>query len=227
MSLTVAQMIAKLRKMSGIDITDLADVDVLLNLNISWWEIAGNIEFKEKEQSTSFNTVAGTVLYPAPTPFEAVQYVSVEDPNSKQHTPLRFMDDLEYEQLLVNTTDARGTPTRYFRKGTNIGLWPTPDSVITIYEDYLMPLADLVVTAPPVAQTWHEPILFGGIYRSFLDVGDRVNAAYFRKEQANMINSTPETKEIEGKTNMKWAGLSVPRSFPDDSPNGVSGRRIN
>lgn len=227
MSLSVLQMTNKVRKDSGIDITDLSDADVLLNLNLSWWEIAGKIEFREKEQTTNFPTVAGQVLYPAPTPYEAIQSLSIEDSDSKQHTPLRFMEDLEYDTLFVNTSDARGMPTRFYRKNNNIGLWPTPDAVYTIYEDYLMPLADLVVNAPSVIQTWHEPILFGGIYRSFLDVGDRVNAAYFRKEQANMINTTPETKAIEEKTNMKWAGLSVPRSFPDESNSSISGRRIN
>lgn len=227
MSLTVLQLTNKVRKDTGIDINDLSDAEILLNLNMSWWEIAGKIDFVEKEQTTSFNTVNGTTLYPAPTPYDAIQSLSIEDPNSKQRTPLRFMDDLEYSTVFVNTSDARGIPTRYYRKNNNIGLWPTPDGVYTICENYLMPLSDLVVTAPSVAQTWHEPILFGGIYRSFLDVGDRVNAAYFRKEQTSMINTTPETKEIEEKTNMKWAGVSVPRRFPDDSPNSISGRRIN
>lgn len=225
MSLTVAQMTTKTRKDTGIDISDLSDAEILLNLNLSWWEVAGKIEFRELEQVTSFNTVNGTILYPAPSPYEAIQSLSLEDPNSKQHTPLRFMDDLEYEQVFVNTSDARGMPTRYYRKNNNIGLWPTPDAVYTIIEDYLMPLADLVVSAPPVAQKWHESILFGGIYRAFLDVGDRNSASYFRTEQAKMINTTPETKAIEEKTSMKWAGLSVPRRFPDDSP--INGRRIN
>jgi hypothetical protein len=225
MSLTVAQMLAKLRKNTGIDINDLSDVDATLNLNISWWEIAGKIDFREKEQSLNFNTVVGQVLYPAPTPYEAIQQLSIEDVNSKQHTPLRFMEVAEYETLYANSTGLRGIPTRYYRENNNIGLWPTPDGVYTIIEKYLMPLADLVVAAPAVVQTWHESILFGGIYRSFLDVGDRVNAAYFRKEQANMINTTPETKATEEKTSMKWAGLSVPRRFPDD--NVSSGRRIN
>lgn len=225
MSLTVAQMTAKVRKMTGIDSSDLDDTGILLNLNLSWWEIAGKVEFRELEQVVTFVTVNGTILYPAPSPYEAIQNLSIEDPNSKQHTPLRFMDDLEYETVFTNTTDARGMPTRYYRKNNNIGLYPTPDGVYTITEDYLMPLADLVVAAPPVAQKWHEPILFGGNYRCFLDVGDKNNASFYRSEQAKMINTTPETKAIEEKTSMKWAGVSVPRKFPDE--NISSGRRIN
>lgn len=225
MGLNVAQMIAKVRKDTGIDVSDLSDAEVLLNLNLSWWEVAAKFEFKEKEVNTTFNTVNGTTLYNAPTPFEAVQYVTIEDTDSKQRTPLVFMDEVEYNQVFQNSSEARGVPTRYFRRGTQIGLWPTPDGVYTIYEDYLTTLADLAVIAPPVPQEWHEPILFGGIYRCFLDVGDRVNGVYFRKEQFSMINTTPETKAKEEKTDMKWAGLSVPRRKPDDSI--VSGRRIN
>lgn len=225
MTLSVAQMTTKIRKDTGIDINDLSDAEILLNLNLSWWEVADKFEFREKEQSTSFVTVTGTVLYPAPTPYEAIQGLYIEDPNSKQRTPLRFMEDFEYEQNLVNTSDARGMPTRYYRKNNNIGLWPTPDTVYTIYEDYLMPLADLATVAPPIPQVWHEPILFGGIYRSFLDVGDKVNGSYFRKEQGDMINTTSPVKSKEEKTDMRWAGVSVPRSFPDDSH--VTGRRIN
>lgn len=225
MTLSVSQMTTKVRKDTGIDSSDLSDAEILLNLNLSWWEIAGKIEFREMEQTLTFNTVLGQILYPAPNPYEAVQSLSIEDPNSKKHVPLRFMDVAEYENEYVNKTESRGMPTRFYRENNNIGLWPTPDAVYPIIEKYLIPLADLVVVAPPVAQKWHEPILFGGIYRSFLDVGDRVNAAYFNKMQASMINTTPETKAIEEKTTMKWAGVSVPRRWPDDSP--ISGRRIN
>jgi hypothetical protein len=225
MSLSVAQMIATIRRDTGIDVNDLDDAAVTLCLNRSWWEVADKFEFREKEASTTFNTVAGTVLYPAPNPYEAIQGLYIEDVNSQQRTPLRFMEDFEYETLLVNNTDSRGTPTRYFRKNNNIGLWPTPDAVYPIYEDYLMTLADLVAVAPPIPQVWHEPIMFGGTYRCYLAVGDKVNASYFRKEQADMINTTSPTKSKEEKTDMRWAGLSVPRRWPDDSP--ISGRRIN
>lgn len=227
MTLSVAQMISKIRKDTGIDSADVDDPGILLNLNLSWWELMAKFEFREKEQSDTFLTVAGQILYPAPAPFEAIQGLSVEDPDSKQHTPLRFMEDWEYDQVFVNSASARGTPTRYFRKGTNIGLWPTPDSVLTIYRNSLTTLADLVATAPPVPQEWDEPILFGGIYRSFLDVGDKTSASYFRQQQADMVNTIVPTKSKEEKTSMKWAGLSVPRRWPDDSPNSISGRRIN
>lgn len=225
MSLSVLQMTNKIRKDTGIDINDLSDADILLNLNLSWWEVADKFEFREKEKSTSFSTVSGTILYNAPTPYEAIQGLYIEDNNSKQRTPLRFMEDFEYEQLFVNTSDARGVPTRYYRKNNQIGLWPTPDGSYTIYEDYLITLADLAVSAPPIPQVWHEPIMFGGIYRCFLDVGDKVNGSYFRKEQADMINTTSPTKSKEEKTDMRWAGVSVPKRFPDDSR--ISGRRIN
>lgn len=225
MSLNVAQMTAKLRKISGIDINDLSDADVLLNLNISFWEIMDLFEFREKEQTTTFNTVAGTILYPAPTPFDAIQGLSIEDVSSKQHTILERMDVSEYENDFVNNTDARSKPIKYYREGTNVGLWPTPDAVYTITEKYLTTLADLAINAPSCPQSWHEIILFGGIYRSFLDVGDKTSAAYFRKEQANMSNMRVPTKAKEEKMDNKYAGLNVLRRLPSDEVS--AGRRIN
>lgn len=225
MTLSVLQMTNKLRKMTGIDVNDLSDPDVLLNFNVSWWEIMDKFDFREKERVSTWNTVNGTILYTAPAPFDALQGLSIEDPNTKQHTPLQKMETEDYENEYVNTTDARGTPTHYYRQGGQIGLWPTPDAAYTITERDLTTLADLAVTAPPVPQSWHEIIMLGGVYRSYWDIGDKINASYYAREQANKINTSVPVKAKEEKMDHRWAGLSVPKSWPQED--NVTGRRIN
>jgi hypothetical protein len=219
-------MTAKLRKMTGIDVSDLDDPSVLLNFNISWWELMDIFDFREKERTVTWNTVAGTILYPVVAPFDALQGLSIEDPDSKQHSVLVPIEESEYEMDFVNTTDARGTPTRYYRENNNVGLWPTPDKVYTIIEKDLTTLADLAVAAPPVPQSWHEIIFLGGVYRCFWDIGDKNSAAYYEKVQANKANIRVPVKAKEEKMDNKWSGLSVPKRFPSDSDT-VAGRRIN
>jgi hypothetical protein len=225
MSLSVNQMILDLRKHTGLDITDLSDPDAILLLNRSWWEIMDKFDFREKEQTYNFNTVAGTKSYNVPAPFDAMTGLSIEDPNTKQHTPLEREDIADYEKEYINTTAAYGVPFKYYRENNTVVLRNTPDAVYTIIMKYLTTLADLAAgNTPQIPQSWHEIILYGGIYRGFLGIGAKADATFWLQLQANGISSIVPTKSKEEVDN-RYSGLQVLRKRPSDDVS--AGRRIN
>lgn len=194
MTLSLQNQRDSLRRATGEDTTDLDNTEADLLLNRSWWEIASVFKFREKQTSRTFVTVAGTVSYAIAADHNATQIVSIKDINSSAYEPLAPMSEAEYESNFIDTTAARGKPTHCLRRGSNIILWPTPDTVYTVKELYDKTLAD-VASDPSVGvpQEWHEMIWIGAAFRRFLENGD-VNKAYsYRKIQG--LPSLAETKE--------------------------------
>lgn len=194
MTLSLQNQRDKLRRATGEDTTELDNTEADLVLNTSWWEIADIFKFREKQTSRTFVTVAGTVSYAVAADHLATQILSIKDVNSSAYSQLQPMSESEYENNFIDTTAARGKPTHYIRRGSNIILWPTPDVVYTVKETYDKTLADIAsdpsVTVP---QSWHEMIWIGGAFRRFLELGDTNKAFDYRKIQG--LPSLIETKE--------------------------------
>lgn len=183
----------ELRVHLGTDDTDFPDTKCDLYLNRSYWEILDKFHFREKEVSATFVTIAGTRLYPVPSPFEALRKLSITDPNTFDQIPLdRFTLD-QYDQNFVDDPSgaAYAMPTNYVREDGAIRLWPTPDDVYTINIKYWTVLADLSDSnlTPPIPQSWHELILLGGIWRAYFSLGDYVRGNFVKASQISMINT--------------------------------------
>src|SRR6266496_2406681 len=110
MTIDLSSLRSELRDHLGVDDTDLPDTAADLLLNRSYWEILDKFPFREKEVTATFSTVSGTRFYKGPTPFEAIQQLSIEDLNSKQHDPLDHIDSYVYEQKYINRADAQAKP---------------------------------------------------------------------------------------------------------------------
>jgi hypothetical protein len=180
-------------------------------LNRAYWELLDKFPFREKEVVASFNTTQGTNYYKVPSPFEAIRSLSIEDINSKQHTPLDLVSKDQFEQVYINDDSDEGVPEKYLREDLGIRLWPTPDATYRISIRYWTTLADLSDNNPasPIPQSWHEIILFGGVWRAFLGLNnDYSRAQAARAWQASLIDKlTPvESKE---KQDASRAGLQV------------------
>lgn len=197
---------AELRQLLGVDSDDLPDdTDIVNNkvganllLNQSYWELLDKFPFREKEVSATFLTVAGTRYYQVPTSFEALRQLSIEDPNSQQHTPLERMTVYEYEQLFVNNDAARGQPTKYAREKDGIRLWRTPDAVYTLTLKYWTVLSDLSDSnAPQLPQSWDEIVLAGAVWRGFFHLGDHARMASSKAIHTSLINSAVPTEAKE------------------------------
>lgn len=198
--LDVPTMITQLRGYTGEDDGDIDDDDVTLLLNQSWWEIMDKFEFREKEQTGFFQTIVGEVNYPVPQPFECLRQISIQDPNSLQHSTLKRMVPNIYEKVINDNIAQEGFPTDYVREGCLVRLWPTPNGVYDITIKYMTVLADLdsnLNPIPAIPQVWGEIIMYGGVHRRFAQIGDIVRMQTFINMQTRLINSTSpvETKE--------------------------------
>lgn len=210
-------------KATATDLTDWAngDTDLDLYANQSWWDIMDQFDFREKEATPLvLQTVGGvnTIDIPssvAPIIFDALQRVSIEDPVSFQHTDLDLITDFDYENNFINDSSDQAAPTNYFRRGSQIYLYPTPDTIYNISFYYLQVLTDLSIgTAPVIPQSWHEIIKYGAIWRALLDVQDYHKAAEIKRHQIDLINSRTPVKAKE-LSDTKLAGVQVPgRSYP-------------
>lgn len=208
MSLDLTSLRRQLRESIGLegdDTTNLPDVDTAVKtgadtyLNRSYWELLDKYKFREKELTATFPTVAGTKFYKVPSPFEALQGVAIEDPDSLEHTPLDRITADVYEQQFKDLDSDQGKPEAYFREGDGIRLWRTPDAVYEITLHYWTVLSDLIPgSSPGIPQNWHEILLFGAVWRAFIGVnGDYISAQAAKAHQISLVEGTslPEEKE--------------------------------
>lgn len=209
MGLSVAQLIAKLRKATGQDEDDLPDDDAILQLNISYWEIIDKFPFREKEVRVTFPTVAGVRAYNAPNPFEALRSLAILNPNDNSHKPIDQMAEDRYEQKYDEDTDLQAFPEKYVREGCQFLLYPTPDAEYIITMRYWTTLADLSDTQNPnIPQSWHDIIYLGALWREYLDIGDHQRMASTIKVQERLINSSVPV-EAKEEVNNPRAGVEV------------------
>ena len=223
MTISVDELRDELRIHLGVDINDLPDADADLLTNRAYWEIIDKFKFREKEVTQTWQTVIGTRLYAAPSPFEALRQLSIEDLNDQSHTPLKRFTTYEYERDYVNRSDAQDKPIGYVRESNEIRLLPTPDNVYTITMKYWTVLADLSDSNnnPPIPQVWHEVILYGAIWRAYLRLGDLSRGNQFKSQQIALINTITPTEGKE-EEDSHTAGVNVigreyeRNNFPDE-----------
>lgn len=193
MGMTTDSLISELREHSGLSEDELSPPDALLILNRSYWEVLDKFPFREKEQTANFSTVAGTRNYTVPSPFEALRQLSIQNPSNNEFTPLDRADIYTHEMTRDSDTDARGFPTRYLREKNAIRLYPVPDDVYSISIKYLTVLDDLDnitnVRNPNLPQSWHEIILYGGLWRLYLRLRDFSASNQYKIQQLALINS--------------------------------------
>lgn len=221
MGLSQAQLRARVYKATGTVSTDWlnGDTDIDGYLNTSWWEISDSYDFREKESSLGLDTIIGTDSYSLPTAvspsiFDSLQTVNIEDLNTCKWNELLLISLQDYENSFINEITFRAKPERYFRRGSNIILFPVPDAVYRIRIYYLLTLADIAAGGPPIPQSWHESILFGAIWRAFADLGDENKVRMWKALQADSINTKTPVK-VKELTDTKMAGVEVPgRSYP-------------
>jgi hypothetical protein len=189
--LDIVSMRRQLRQHTGLDTDDLPDTDIDEKtgadtfLNRSYWEILDRFKFREKEKIVRFVITKGEEYYQTPLPFEAVQAVAIEDPDTKVRSPLDRVTGDVYEQKFINKEEEQGKPTHYLRENGGIRFWKTPDQDYIIVMRYWTVLGDLSdsSTLSPVPQAWHEVILMGAVWRTFVGV----NSDYLKARAAKNV----------------------------------------
>ena len=211
--LDITRMRKKLRKPIGMtdeDDPDLTNDDVDLYLNMSYWEVQDKFPFREKERTGTFITQIGVRNYEMPKPFESLMHLSIVDLVTGQHQPIDKMDMDEYEIKYIEGENAYGKPEKYVREDCFARLWPTPDKLYTVVLRRLITLTDLsdINTVTPIPSVWDEIIVYGGVWRAFIDFGDFARANAMKSHQVTLLDTiTPTAVKELGDTSR--AGLEV------------------
>lgn len=221
MSLTLSQIRAGILRSTGTLLTDWdnGNTDLDLYANRAWWSIMEEFDFREKEATITFNTVAGTAPYAtstiaAPIIFDALQSLAIKDVTSLDWSPLELMSVQEYETWLSDDTTTEAKPTHYLRRADKIILWPTPDQVYSIKLYYLAVLSDIPSGGPEIPQAWHEIIQFGANWRAFADLGEVDKVTLFKNLEADSINNRTPVKAKE-LADTRYSHVEVPgRDYP-------------
>lgn len=207
--LNIDSMVKNLRTVSGQTDNELTDIEALAYLNKAYWKILDEFDFRQKERTTFFNTVAGVEAYQLPVLFEAVQYLAIVDANGVR-TPLIPLSRPKFDTNYTSDENYRTLPTGYIRERDSIRLQPIPDTVYTIYLNYWTTLADLADTnnSPELPQAWHEIIELGAKYRLLMDIGDHQAATLFYQVYGREIATLKPTKAKE-LVDQTFAGVEV------------------
>jgi hypothetical protein len=211
--MTTAAMIVELRRSLGeLSSSDLPEADALDLLNRSYWEILDKFPFREKEKTATFSTVAGTRSYNVPGSFEALRQLSIHDPDDGAINVLARDSIYSSEEERETSSDAQGRPERYFRDGGLFRLDPVPDKVYTLTIKYWTTLSDLdnsPTSDPLIPRSWHEIIVFGAIWRGFLQLRDFEASTFYKQQQIALINSSVPV-EAKEEIDSRLAGVECP-----------------
>lgn len=195
MPFNLEAMRKKVRKPLGIATTDtdLLDAEIDEYLNLAYWEIQDKFPFREKERTATFVTVAGQRVYNMPEPYEALKSLAIKEADnvSGQFTKLIRMDTDEYENRYNSDETSRSFPTHYTREDCFFRLWPTPNGVYTMSMKRTITLIDLsdAQTTPEIPRAWWEVIIYGAIWRAFMDYGDFDRSQAIKAHQIALLNS--------------------------------------
>lgn len=202
----------------GIDATDLdssgsTNLDLLINR--SWWDILDRFDFKEKQQTTTFSTIAGTRAYSLQTIvgsqiFEAIDSISLVDLNG-QHIPLDTISEQWYEEIYNEESNQQAQPTSYFHNNGNIYLYQTPNSIYTLVIWYRYILSDLSSGNPNIPQQWDELIIYGAAARGFRRARD-YNSAKEMEQLQELGFARRQSSTAKDDKEVKMSGVQVYRN---------------
>jgi hypothetical protein len=155
-------------------------------------EIASAFQFFQTEKWVYRSTVVGSASYALPS--DCLAIYSLRDATNKRkiiRTGYRKLDNVDFT--------LSQTPTHYLRYGSNIQLYPTPSSIITIQLRHCVNLTALSADSdvPTLPTPWHEAILLGSEYRGWRAIGEVKKAQIVKAEYIALIRSRKADWEIE------------------------------
>ena len=212
MSLSLANLRDDLRDHLGVDEDDLPDVNADRLLNRSWWPLAAQLRFNEKDAEFSFTTASGVQDYVFPSDSDSVERVVIRDPDTSEWVPLVKVDD--WNMFAKQDNDEDALPAYYSRRNNEFILFPVPDDAYDVRVKYQQTLADIQSSGPGVPQEWHEVILWGAVSRGFFALGDWTRGKEAQSQQSIFIASL-STQEERETIDRPMAGLRVlKRRYP-------------
>lgn len=220
--LTEESLVKWLRRACGdLDDTQLNATDARELLNMAWWNIEGNYDFKEKECTRPIPLVDGQEAYGIPPSLDALQGLYYIDEDGRSHKLIQE-SRLTWDEERNEDEDSRGVPRFWHRWRNNIYLRPIPgpqEDGLTLRANYLRALSSLVaqeVSFFEVPRKWLPAIITEAqsLYHGFKREYELATAALNLRNIRVREHVPTEAKE---QRDMHWAGVQVPDEWPGGS----------
>lgn len=187
-----------------------ARIDMYLNNALG--SVARDMDYFGAEATQSITTVVGTVLYPWPSNLARIR--SLFNPATGLELGRVNLTDIDRSQQVS------GTPRYFATDGTNLHLYPTPDSVaVTLTLRYWMLPPTLVADTdtPLLPVDYHDMLITYALWKCYERDDDTDTAGYYEKQWKEQF--------AEMQTDLKFPTSEQPRQVRGmwDSDQGLGG----
>jgi len=207
MPLTLQDMRDDLRDALGVDSDDLPDIKTDKLINRSWLEIQNDFSLREKDSDITINAVADTREYDLADDHESFIRVTICTAEDLREIPLERVEVDEFAENYNSDPDSNAQPTSYTpRYADKIWLNPTPDKAYFVTVYYKSKLPD--ITSDPAPQRLYDIILYGAIWRGFMQGGDHNRGVSAKAFQSSLIKDH-RPQEDKDEKDSRMAGVEV------------------
>lgn len=228
MSLSIGQLRAQIRSITGQDVNTLPDQDTVVNgqivtgidtfLNLAWWQFLNVMPLREAEASTTQILVVGQSSYTAQLPFDAVRMISFADPDTLQQVKIEPKSLKWYRDNYNSDSSLYDKPLFYIRDSEDVSagntakfyIWPTPDRTYTLTIDYWATVADASSGGIITPRETDEIVKYGAAWRVFTDVNGNINKAAFYKSLAENLANNFVPAQAKEERDYSRASVDVP-----------------
>lgn len=193
-------------------------------VNLIQKEICNMNNFWFMEASTTGQLLVGEDTEALPSDFKDEDILSIVDANGN-FTELTLMDKEDYRRFYSDNTatSARGEPTHYIIRETDIFFRPKADKTYNLILDYWKYLADMTAagTATTLLTKYPNVLEYGATFKGFQYLGELENAQYwlalYQKEIADMMVANadrmlPDEMGLSVRTGAKSSAISKKRN---------------
>jgi hypothetical protein len=192
--------------LGNLDSTDLPNTDADLLLNRSKWDLEESLDIKQNEVHTQISTVSGVATIAVAFPVDAVLNIALNDTEQEKWIPLYPISEDEYNAQYSTDVEAQGKPTHWFKRGTNLVFYPTPDEIYSLEvtrKEILTDLSDANTTIA-FSQKLQEILLIGAVARGWLRQRD-YNSYYRQRDIVKGLLATYVSAEVKEQANWHHA----------------------
>lgn len=166
-------------------------------INQAYLDLATMIKLPDLLVSLQLPLVASQPLYILPDVVFALVRVSVLDEDYENYEG-RLLEQVSVDGYRKLVTD-EGMVSRYFRQGSLLGVWPTPDQMNNLALEFYMRPQPLVedTDCSILPREWDEAILLGARYRGFDSLMEWENASVAENRYLQFIARRQDRAQIE------------------------------
>jgi hypothetical protein len=212
--LNITQFRNELRSHLGLDDIDLPNADADLILNRAKWDIEQKLDLIQNNVAATYLTTASNAEVNVANA-DAIISLAIVDDDGELQPPLELISEDTYNNIHSRDTGAEDRPTKYFPRGVNIVLEPTPDDIYTILatrKELLSDLSDIQATWA-TDETLHNILLFRAAYYGFLKLRDYNSANRMRSIFVDEVGSyVPQIVKDQKGENWKHAQVVLIRN---------------